>query len=125
MSFQPVTGLGHPFPEPLRGPNGALPGSGQIIHTAANLGFSPVSLDAQNTYYGLYGSETFNVTTRLALTAGARYNLAKIVTADLLGTSPDINGNNTFSRLNPVFGLTYKILPDMTFYYSEANRVPT
>jgi hypothetical protein len=48
------------------------------------------------------------VTNRLSLTAGARYNLAKIVMADLLGTSPDINGNNTFSRLNPVVGLTYK-----------------
>jgi len=47
--------------------------------------------------------------------------------ADLLGTSPDINGNYTFSRLNPVVGLTYKILPEMTFYtgYSEANRAPT
>src|SRR5262249_48146520 len=103
------------------------PGTGQIIHTAADLGFSPVSLDAQNTYYGLYTNETFNVTPRLSLTAGARYNLAKIVMADLLGTSPDINGNHTFSRLNPVVGLTYKILPDITFYtgYSEANRAPT
>ncbi len=62
-----------------------------------------------------------------SLTAGGRYNLAKIVTADVLGTSPDINGNYTFSRFNPVVGLTYKILPEMTFYtgYSEANRAPT
>ena len=49
-----------------------MPGTGQIIHTAANLAFSPVSLDAQNTYYDLYTNETFNVTTRLSLTAGAR-----------------------------------------------------
>ena len=47
--------------------------------------------------------------------------------ADVLGTSPDINGNFTFSRFNPVVGLAYKILPEMTFYtgYSEANRAPT
>ena len=70
----------------------------------ANLGFGPVNLDAQNTYYGLYTNETFNVTNRLALTAGGRYNVAKIVTADLLGTSPDLNGNYTFSRFNPVVG---------------------
>src|SRR5262249_22516237 len=119
--------LGDDFPDLLCGPKAAVPGTGHIIHTAANLGFSPLSLDAQNTYSGLYGSETFNVTPRLALTAGGRYNLAKIVTTDLLGTSPDINGNNTFSRLNPVVGLTYKIFPDMTFYtgYSEPNRAPT
>jgi hypothetical protein len=46
-----------------------VPGTGQIIHTAANLAFSPVSLDA---HYDLYTNETFNVTTRLSLTAGAR-----------------------------------------------------
>ena len=127
INFQANSELGYVFPDLFVGPNAAIPASGQIIHTAANLGFSPVNLDAQNTYYGLYTNETFNVTNRLALTAGGRYNLAKIVTADVLGTSPDINGNYTFSRFNPVVGLTYKILPEMTFYtgYSEANRAPT
>src|SRR5262249_38821325 len=83
ICFQATGELRYVFPDLFVGPNAAVPGTGQIIHTAANLGFSPVSLDAQNTYYGLYGSETFNVTPRLALTAGARYNLAKIVTTDL------------------------------------------
>jgi iron complex outermembrane receptor protein len=127
IGFQANSELGYVFPDLFVGPNAAVPGTGQIIHTAANLGFSPVSLDAQNTYYGVYANETFDVTTRLSLTAGARYNLAKIAMGDLLGTSPDLNGNFTFSRLNPVVGLTYKILPKMTFYtgYSEANRAPT
>jgi iron complex outermembrane receptor protein len=46
---------------------------------------------------------------------------------DLIGTSPDLNGSHSFSRLNPVVGLTYKLMPWMTFYagYSEANRAPT
>ena len=53
--------------------------------------------------------------------------IGRATMGDLLGTSPDLNGNFTFSRLNPVVGLTYKILPGMTFYtgYSEANRAPT
>jgi hypothetical protein len=38
----------------------------------SHLGFSPVNLDAQNTYYGLYANETFNVTDRLSLTASGR-----------------------------------------------------
>jgi iron complex outermembrane recepter protein len=127
IGFQANSELGYVFPDLSVGPNAAVPGTGQIIHTAANLGFSPVSLDAQNTYYGLYVNETLDVTTRLSLTAGGRYNLAKIVMADLLGTSPDINGNYTFSRFNPIVGLTYKLFPAMTFYagYSEANRAPT
>lgn len=128
IGFRANSELGYVFPDLFVGPNAAVPGTGQIIHTAANLGFSPVDLSAWNTYYGLYTNETFDLTNRLSLTAGGRYNVAKIAMNDLLGTSPDINGNYTFSRFNPVVGFTYKILPElMTFYagYSEANRVPT
>jgi iron complex outermembrane recepter protein len=128
IGFHANSELGYVFPDLFVGPNAAVPGTGQIIHTAANLGFSPVDLSAWNTYYGLYTNETFDLTNRLSLTAGGRYNVAKIAMNDLLGTSPDINGNYTFSRFNPVVGFTYKILPElMTFYagYSEANRVPT
>jgi iron complex outermembrane receptor protein len=102
--------------------------TGQIIHTAANIGFSPVSLAAWQTYYGAYFNETFDLTNRLSLTAGGRYNLAAIDMADLFGTSPDLSASYTYARFNPVTGLTYKILPElMTFYagYSEANRIPT
>ena len=40
---------------------------------------------------------------------------------------PNINGTNSFNRINPVVGLTYKITPDISVYgsYSEANRAPT
>jgi iron complex outermembrane receptor protein len=70
---------------------------------------------------------TFDITEKLAATAGARYNLAKIRVRDALGTSPDLNSDSTFSRLNPLVGLTYKIAPWMTAYggYSESNRAPT
>jgi hypothetical protein len=70
IGFRANSELGYVFPDLFVGPNAAVPGTGQIIHTAANLGFSPVSLDAQNTYYGVYAIETFDVTTRLSLTAG-------------------------------------------------------
>ncbi len=58
--------------------------------------------------------DTFDITSRLSLTAGGRYNLAQITTMDDLGTSPDLNGYYTFQRFNPVVGLTYKIAPEMT-----------
>ena len=127
ISFQANSELGYIYPDLFVGPNAAVPGTGQIIHTGENIGFSPVDLGAVNTYYGVYVNETFDVTNRLSVSAGGRYNLAKVAMADHLGTSPDLNGNYTFSRFNPVVGLTYKILPAMTFYtgYSESNRAPT
>jgi iron complex outermembrane recepter protein len=120
--------LGFIYPDLFVGPNAAIPGTGQIIHTFGNIGFSPVSLGAWQTYYGAYFNETFDLTNRLSVTAGGRYNLAAIDMADLLGTSPDLNSSLTYARFNPVTGFTYKILPElMTFYagYSEANRIPT
>jgi iron complex outermembrane receptor protein len=105
----------------------AVPGTGSVIHTLGGFGFSPVDVDTQSTYYGLYALDTFDITDRIAATAGGRLNVAKLVVRDRLGTSPDLNSNPTYSRLNPVLGLTYKVADELTAYagYSEANRVPT
>jgi iron complex outermembrane receptor protein len=107
--------------------NPAIPGNGQVIHTLGNLGFIPVNLDAQNTYFGLYATDTFDITSQLSVTAGARLNVAKIKMADLTGVSPDLNNDLTFTRLNPLVGATYKVMPGLSIYggYSESNRAPT
>ncbi len=128
IGFQGNSELDYIYPDFFVGPNAAVPGTGQIVHTAGNIGFAPVSLAAWNTYYGIYANDTFDITNRLSVTAGGRYNIAQISMADLLGTSPDLSAQYTFERFNPVVGFTYKILPEqMTFYagYSEANRAPT
>jgi iron complex outermembrane recepter protein len=128
IGFQGTSELGYIYPDFFVGPNGAVPGTGQIIQTRGNIGFAPVSLAGWNTYYGAYFNETFDITNRLSVTAGGRYNIAQIAISDLAGNSPDLNAQYTFERFNPVTGFTYKILPElMTFYagYSEANRAPT
>ena len=128
IGFQGNSELGYIYPDFFIGPNSAVPGTGQIIHTRGNIGFAPVSLAAWQTYYGAYFNETFDITNRLSVSGGGRYNIAQIAMSDLLGTSPDLNAQYTFERFNPVTGFTYKILPElMTFYagYSEANRAPT
>jgi iron complex outermembrane recepter protein len=86
---------------------------------------TPVRVNTTNSYYGLFATDTFNLTPDLALTAGGRYNLAQLRLNDQLGTS--LNGNHRFSRFNPAAGATYKISPAVTAYagYSEANRAPT
>jgi iron complex outermembrane receptor protein len=86
---------------------------------------APVDLKTRNTYYGLYATDTVDLTSKLSLTFGGRFNLAQIRLEDQLGT--ELNGSHQFSRFNPVIGATYKLTPNATLYagYSEANRAPT
>jgi iron complex outermembrane recepter protein len=88
---------------------------------------TPVGLLASNTYTGVYATDTFDVTKRLSVTAGARWNVAQINLLDETGMSPQLDSTSSYQRLNPVVGATYKITPNVTAYagYSEANRAPT
>jgi iron complex outermembrane recepter protein len=88
---------------------------------------TPVSLAADNTYLGVYATNTFDITSQLSFTAGGRFNFAQINLQDETGTNPLLTSQNQFQRFNPVVGLTYKITPNVTGYagYSEANRAPT
>jgi iron complex outermembrane recepter protein len=101
-------------------------GTGVFIDQPA-ADITPVNLRATNTYVGVYATDTFDITSKLSVTAGGRFNFAQINLADQTGQSPDLNGNNQFQRLNPVIGFTYKLTSDLTAYagYSEANRAPT
>ena len=127
INFSASSTLGYIYSDLSVADNASVAGTGSVIYTLGNIGYGPVSLAAQNTYYGLYATDTFDVTPRLAATLGARLNVAKIGMADQLGTSPGLNGDYTFQRINPVTGLAYKVLPGLTAYagYSESNRAPT
>ncbi|MDQ6868862.1 MAG: TonB-dependent receptor [Pseudomonadota bacterium] len=126
FSFSATSQLGTIFPDLVVG-NGDFPGSSSIIATLGRIGYVPTFVTGTTTYYGVYTLDTFNITPELALTAGARLNIAQIVSEDATNQAPELNINDTFSRINPVAGLTYKILPTVTVYggYSEANRAPT
>ena len=86
---------------------------------------APVRLNTTNLYLGAYARDTFNLTPRLAITAGGRFNLATIQLNDLFGTA--LNGSHSYARFNPAAGITYRIAPPATAYlgYAETNRVPT
>jgi iron complex outermembrane recepter protein len=101
-----------------------ITGTGVIIAQPDGV-VAPVDLKTRNTYYGFYATDTIDLTSRLSLTAGGRFNLAQIKLLDQLGD--DLNGSHQFSRFNPVIGATYKLTPNATLYagYSEANRAPT
>jgi iron complex outermembrane recepter protein len=126
LSFSATSRLGVILPD-FSIVNGGFIGSGDIISTAGQIGYVPTFLTGNTTYYGIYALDTFSITPELALTAGGRLNIARIVTNDATGFSSQLDINDTFSRINPVVGLTYQLLFTVTLYggYSEANRAPT
>jgi outer membrane receptor protein involved in Fe transport len=108
------------------GPDYVVAGSGIFLGTSGDpVSDGPVSLRTTNQYTGLYALDTFDVTRAFSITAGGRFNVANISLQDQIGTA--LNGNDTYTRFNPVIGATYKITPGITAYagYSEANRAPT
>jgi iron complex outermembrane receptor protein len=88
---------------------------------------APVGLLAKTLYTGVYATDTFDVTSRLSVTAGGRFNNAQINLQDTLGNNDALNASHNYQRFNPVIGATFKVSPNLTAYagYSEANRAPT
>jgi outer membrane receptor protein involved in Fe transport len=108
------------------GSNFVVNGSGIFLgQSGAPVSIGPVDLRTTNQYTGLYALDTFDVTNAFSITAGGRFNVANISLQDQIGTS--LNGNDTYTRFNPIVGGTYKITSELTAYagYSEANRAPT
>ena len=108
----------------IASPNLVTNGLGIIIAQPDGT-LDPAALETTNTYYGIYASDTFNITPALALTLGGRYNLALINLYDKIGTALD--GSARYARFNPAAGLSYKFTQNVTGYvgYAEANRTPT
>ena len=101
-------------------------GSGLFIDQPSG-DVAPVGLGATTLYTGLYTTDTFDVTPRLSVTAGARFNFAQINLMDQLGNDPLLNGSHDYSHFNPMVGATYKLTPNLTLYgdFAVANRAPT
>jgi len=108
------------------GPDYVVTGSGVFLgQSGSPVSIGPVSVRATNQYTGVYVLDTFDVTKAFSITAGGRFNDARIALEDQIGSQ--LNGNETFDRFNPIIGGAFKITPELTAYagYSEANRAPT
>ena len=86
---------------------------------------TPARVAVSNAYYGLFVSDTLEITDRLAVTGSGRFNAAAINLSDQGGGT--LTGNHSYGRFNPALGFTYRLAPWLTAYggYSEANRAPT
>ena len=89
--------------------------------------FAPRNVAVDTKYFGVYFSDSFDITDEVTLTVGGRYNNAQIDLVDLSGNFPNITSSHEFSRFNPNAGLAYEFVPGISMYggYSEANRAPT
>jgi len=112
------------YTAPLGGPN---PG-----YEIDEPGTVPVGAVVRNAYYGAYATDTLNLTQKLALTAGGRFNIANIALNDQNPPDPNapgagLTGRHYYEHLNPEIGATYDITPLVTFYgaFSTANAAPT
>jgi len=96
-----------------------------ITIAQADGSIAPVRVSITNNYYGIYASDTLDLTSKLSLNLSGRLNVAQVDLHDDLGGP--IQGNHTFTHFNPGVGLTYKIASWATAYagYSVANRAPT
>jgi outer membrane receptor protein involved in Fe transport len=99
-------------------------GPGYLVDRA-DLSTAPVALRTYNQYYGVFFTDRYELTDRLAATLSGRFNLADISLHDEISTLLD--GNHQYSRFNPGVGLTYQLLKPLQLFanYSEANRAPT
>lgn len=122
-----------------------------VDNTNATIGvdaFMPqATVQSSNRRFGIFATDTFDTTERLALTASARYDYASIGLSGTSCTDPnalcnssatvsstpgtntltDVSGNHSYQRLNPSLGLTYQLSPRLTGFgnYAEGFRTPS
>ena len=85
------------------------------------------NVETTNRALGAYIADTIAIAPQWSLSLSGRYNAARIVTQDLTGDSPAINGTNTFRRFNPAIGLTWTASPQVNVFggVNQGTRVPT
>ncbi len=106
-----------------------IPNPGYLVDEQGTV---PTNVVIRNAYYGAYLTDTLDITDKLALTMGGRFNIANIDLHNLNPPDPNaapggLNGGHYYQHFNPTIGATYKLRPDLTVYgsYSESNAAPT
>lgn len=80
---------------------------------------APVGLETRTRFWSAFLSDTLPLGETLTAEIGLRYNHANVRLIDQLGTA--LNGDHSFSRLNPGIELDWAVSPDVTLRvgYSE------
>jgi len=102
----------------------SVEGLGVIIDQADNA-IAPVELKTRSRFWGVFASDTLPLSETLTAEIGLRWNHARIILEDQIGTA--LNGDHSFSRLNPGIEFDWAVTPEISLRagYAESNRVPT
>ncbi|MGH9196220.1 MAG: TonB-dependent receptor, partial [Acidimicrobiia bacterium] len=88
-----------------------------------------VDINSTQDNWGIYLTDTFDITEQLGLTFSGRYQITEIEIEDRTGEeeNADLNGHHDFNRFNPAVGLTYAFSQALNLFggYSESFRAPT
>lgn len=89
-----------------------------------------VNLASRTRTWSVFATDTLSLSAGTHLTLSARYNRTRLRTTDNLlpgGGAGSLNGDHTFSRLNPAAGLTFAPMGGMTGYVgvSQGSRAPS
>jgi iron complex outermembrane receptor protein len=86
---------------------------------------APVELVAHADYWGVFVQDRVPISPGLSAELGLRFNHAKILLQDQIGTA--LNGRHNFSRINPGVELDYAVSQALNLRagYAESNRAPT
>ncbi len=109
----------------------ALPGTG-LGYPVDEPGTVPVDVGIRNAYYGVFATDTLNITEKLSITAGGRFNIAQVALHNQLGPDPNaapggLNGSHYYQHFNPSIGAAYNLTRLITLYgsWSVQNAAPT
>ena len=85
------------------------------------------NVDTSNGTWSVYILDSFDLTSRLTLTAGGRYNSTAVKISDRSAARPELNGSHDYARFNPTVGATFELAKHNSAYanYSESSRAPT
>lgn len=102
----------------------SVDGLGSII-VQEDGAIAPVGLIAHTDYWGVFAQDRLPITSRLSAEIALRYNHARIVMQDQIGTP--LNGRHRFERLNPGIEFDYALSDGLSLRagYAQSNRVPT
>ncbi len=96
-------------------------GTGTFVDGEATL------IRTQTESTSVYFSTTTDLSANLAFTLSARANRTDVSLRDLSGARPELDGDHSFSRVNPAIGLSWRAVENLNLYASagESNRAPT
>ena len=84
-------------------------------------------LSGRTSAWSLFATDTYRPFGGLAVTSSLRYNRARVQTIDQGPRAPALDGNYTYTKLNPAIGAAWDLNPATTLFanLAQGNRAPS